>query len=249
MPKAARPTLRFVDRLVLVVAWLVTCGLVYVLGFYLGRGTQDHQVAFEERAVRLPVTSTPPPEGQHPKEAREFPSFYETLPGGTAPKPDTRQAAVTTTTSVAPTTTRAPAVATSTLPRTSTTTATRALPTTTLPARPTPPAPPGPPPAPGPPPPPAAGPPPTMARPPIPRGGGGSWSVEAAPTRSRAEAEQLLATLRRRGYDAEMVSVQRDGDTWYRLRVGRYATAEQANEVMRRLRDVEGVSHAFVASE
>jgi len=258
MPKEARPTLRFVDRLVLVVAWLVTCGLVYVLGFYLGRGTQDHQVAFEERAVRLPVTSTPPPEGQHPKEAKEFPSFYETLPGGTPPKPDTqRQAAVTTTsTSVAPTTTRAPAVVTSTSPRASTTSATRPAPTTTLPARPTPPpprptspAPPGTPPPPGPPPPPVAGPPPTMARPPIPHGGGGSWSVEAAPTRSRAEAEQLLATLRRRGYDVEMVSVQRDGDTWYRLRVGRYATAEQANEVMRRLRDVEGVSHAFVASE
>jgi hypothetical protein len=46
-----------------------------------------------------------------------------------------------------------------------------------------------------------------------------------------------------------MVQVERDGDTWYRLRVGRYATAEQATEIMRRLRDVEGVTHVFVASE
>jgi hypothetical protein len=29
--------LRFWDRLVLFVAWTVTCGLVYLLGFYVGK--------------------------------------------------------------------------------------------------------------------------------------------------------------------------------------------------------------------
>jgi cell division septation protein DedD len=77
----------------------------------------------------------------------------------------------------------------------------------------------------------------------------GSFTVEASPTRSRSEAEQLLGTLRRRGYDASLVQVERDGDTWYRLRVGRYPSAEQATDAMRRLRDVEGVTHVFVAAE
>jgi hypothetical protein len=55
--------------------------------------------------------------------------------------------------------------------------------------------------------------------------------------------------LKGRGYDAILVEVPRDGMTWYRIRVGRYATAGQATEAMQRLRDQEGVSHVFVASE
>jgi cell division protein FtsN len=58
----------------------------------------------------------------------------------------------------------------------------------------------------------------------------------------------MLAQLRRRGYDATLIQVERDGDTWYRLRVGRYQTSEQATDTMRKLREVEGVTHAFVAT-
>jgi len=43
--------------------------------------------------------------------------------------------------------------------------------------------------------------------------------------------------------------VLRDGDTWYRVLVGHFATAAQATETMQRLREHEGVAHAFVASE
>ena len=71
----------------------------------------------------------------------------------------------------------------------------------------------------------------------------------ANPTRSREEADALLRQLRERGYEAALVRVVRDGDTWYRVQVGRFATAEQASETMHRLREHEGVSHAFVASE
>jgi hypothetical protein len=35
----------------------------------------------------------------------------------------------------------------------------------------------------------------------------------------------------------------------YRVQVGRFTTAEQASEMMHRLREHEGVEHAFVASE
>ena len=73
--------------------------------------------------------------------------------------------------------------------------------------------------------------------------------MQAAPTRSRDEADALLKRLRGRGYDASIVEVPREGATWYRIRVGRYASAGQATEAMQRLRDQEGVSHVFVASE
>jgi cell division protein FtsN len=94
-----------------------------------------------------------------------------------------------------------------------------------------------------------ASPPPTgEARPPsIARAGG--WTVQANPTRSREDAEGLQRQLHGRGYDASIVRVLRDGDTWYRVQVGHFATSEQATEVMQKLREREGVSHAFVASE
>jgi cell division septation protein DedD len=249
MAKGPRPTLRLLDRMVLLVAWLVTCGVVYVLGYYVGRGTPGRQATIEERAVRLPVTSVPPAEGQRPKESKEFPTFYQALPAGDRPIDVARGTTVTapgatgsTPTTVAPRatpTTTAPAarsaVSTTTLGRVvasppTTIARMQASPPTTLGRT-------------------AMTPPATLptpaARPPA----GGAYTVEASPTRSRSEAEQVLSSLRRRGYEATLVEVERDGDTWYRLRVGRYLTAAQATEAMRRLRDVEGVTHAFVAME
>jgi cell division protein FtsN len=263
-----------IDRLVLLVAWMVTSGIVYVLGYYVGKGSPGRQTAVEERSVRLPVTSAPPAEGQRPKEAKEFPSFYQSLPAGERPIDIARGTPVT-----APPPGAAPTtiVRTTTLPATTapprTPTTTQAVPTTlartmtppptfprtattvpspsasgrtesTLPSTPRPPQ--------------AtpttlvraATPPTTMPPPVVPRTAGrGGYTVEASPTRSRSEADQLLAQLRRRGYDASIVQVERDGDTWYRLRVGRYSTSEQATDTMRKLRDVEGITHVFVATE
>jgi septal ring-binding cell division protein DamX len=252
MAKGPRPTLRLLDRIVLLVAWLVTCGLVYVLGYYVGRGTPGRQATIEERAVRLPVTSAPPAEGQRPKESKEFPTFYQALPAGDRPIDVARGTTVTAPSAGGPTPATTPPRATPTTmvsasrSMVSTTTLGRtaaappptlgrapASPTTTL-VRPftTPPQTP-----------------PATLRAPTARASTGSYTVEASPTRSRSEAEQLLSSLRRRGYEAALVEVERDGDTWYRLRVGRYPTAAQAAEAMRRLRDVEGVTHAFVATE
>jgi cell division protein FtsN len=290
--KGPRPTLRLIDRLVLLVAWMVTSGIVYVLGYYVGKGSPGRQTAAEERSVRLPVTSAPPAEGQRPKEAKEFPSFYQALPAGerpidvargtpvTAPPPGTAPAAAPTTivrtttlpatTSPPRTPTTTPAVPTTlartmapppTFPRTATT-----LPTATASGRTEAPLPSAPRPpqagaqgAPQATPttlPRAATPPTTLVHtastppPVVPRTTAkGGFTVEASPTRSRSEADQLLAQLRRRGYDASIVQVERDGDTWYRLRVGRYSTSEQATDTMRKLREVEGITHVFVATD
>src|SRR5439155_976713 len=68
------------DRLILLLAWITTCGLVYLLGFYVGKGTQARSLRVEQQVVRLPVTSAPPPEGQRPKTEPEF-GFYDKLMG------------------------------------------------------------------------------------------------------------------------------------------------------------------------
>jgi cell division protein FtsN len=275
--KGPRPTLRLIDRLVLLVAWMVTSGIVYGLGYYVGKNSPGRQTAVEERSVRLPVTSAPPAEGQRPKEAKEFPSFYQSLPAGERPIDVARGTPVTAPPGTAPGSAPTTIVRTTTLPATTapprTPTTTPAVPTTlartmtppptfprtattvptasasgrtesTLPSTPRPP---------------QATPttllraatPPTTVPPPVvPRTTGrGGYTVEASPTRSRSEADQLLAQLRRRGYDASIVQVERDGDTWYRLRVGRYSTSEQATDTMRKLREVEGVTHVFVATD
>ena len=77
----------------------------------------------------------------------------------------------------------------------------------------------------------------------------GGFTVRTNPTRDREEADGLMKQLRSRGYDATLVRVVRDGDAMYRVQVGRFNTAEQASEMMHRLREHEGVEHAFVASE
>jgi len=77
----------------------------------------------------------------------------------------------------------------------------------------------------------------------------GGWTVIANPTQNHDEADALMRQLRGRGYDASLVRVARDGGTMYRVVVGRFATSDEASETMHRLREHEGVTHAFVASE
>jgi|GEM_PF-874769 len=244
MGKPARVGLRLWDRLILFTAWVVTCGFVYLLGFYVGKGTQERRLGEEERVVRLPVTSTPPPEGQRPKVPTQ-PSFYdELLSGRPADVPGSAPPA-------AQETAASPPAAAPTPPPTAPAVAPRAVAAVAKPPATVPPPtarPPVPPALAAVTAPPAAPPAPAAARsgPPAPPG---PWTVEANPTRSLSEAETLAGQLRRRGYDVALTHVVRDGETWYRLRVGRYATSEQASQMMRRLREQEGVTHAFVASE
>jgi cell division septation protein DedD len=263
MARQGRVGLGLWDRLVLLVAWVVTCGLVYVLGFYVGKGTQEHRLGLEERVVRLPVTSRPPAEGQRPPAESEL-TFYETLGAGQheegahereAPRPTLPPPAPRAVEPAAPRATASPSPgpvaavpaatppATLPPPRATTTPSANAV----APVQPTLPRAPQAAPADAAP---AHGSAPlATAAPPVAPHGSGGWTVQANPTRSRDEAEVLYRQLRGRGYDASVVRVLRDGDTWYRVQVGRFSTSAQAAETMQRLREREGVAHAFVASE
>jgi len=235
MARDGRIGMGFADRLVIVLAWMTTCGLVYLLGFYVGKGTHERSLVLEDRVVRLPVTSQPPPEGQRPRSENEF-VFYDKLmgePGGEKPetvKPETVKpvaAPVTPPHESAPPAPGAAAARPAAPPPAK-------APAARTPDRPAPT--------------PAA--PAVVARAPatVPAPGAG-FTVLANPTQNRQEADNLVRQLRTRGYDATLVRVLRDRDTWYRVQVGRFASAEQATDVMHRLREREGVTHAFVASE
>ncbi len=72
------------------------------------------------------------------------------------------------------------------------------------------------------------------------------WTVQVAATTDPLSAEATVARLRARGYDAYIVRAPMRGQTWYRVRVGRFGNREAAAAVERRLKSAEGFASAFV---
>ena len=62
------------------------------------------------------------------------------------------------------------------------------------------------------------------------------WTVQVFSSRSRAKADGLVASLRRQGYGAYAVSVEIEGKTFYRVRVGRYGSRREALADLQRLK-------------
>ena len=260
MARDGRGGLGLGDRLILLVTWITTCGLVYLLGFYVGKGTQAGSLRVEQQVVRLPITSPPPPEGQRPKAEPEF-GFYDKLMGeqGAERPPDKmHEEAKPAAPPAAPALARQAAAATALEPASRPSPRATAPPaavatkpprrpfrvTADVPDR----RPPAPAPAASPAPPRSASAVPASLVPPPAALAASGFTVRTNPTRDREEADGLMKQLRSRGYDATLVRMVRDGDTMYRVQVGRFTTAVQASEMMHRLRVHEGVEHAFVAS-
>jgi hypothetical protein len=70
-----RGSLGFGQRLVLLCAWLVSCGFVYVLGVYVGKGMHDRGPV--NPGVSLPVDAAVPP--APPPDAQAPLTFYDVL--------------------------------------------------------------------------------------------------------------------------------------------------------------------------
>jgi hypothetical protein len=87
MEHTARVGLGPIDRIALVGAWLVSCAVVYGLGFYTGSHTQERLRGDEERIVRLPVAGQPPPPGQRERAADDLTFWGALEPGGQRAKP------------------------------------------------------------------------------------------------------------------------------------------------------------------
>src|SRR5262249_29730120 len=217
MAENPRPGLRLVERAILVGVWLISCGVVYGIGFYTGNRIQERVPATEDRVVRLPVTIQPPPEGQRPKTEDEVTFHGPLVPGhadagrprpkdasaGTAARQPAQPAAAPATGAAPPPGSTRARVASKAAPGAKPGTPRVAKRGTVQPAKP------------------GAGPAAKSGaavaakRPSTPKRGG--FTVEATATRSRSEAVAMPASLARRGFDAVVQPVPRDGATSYPL--------------------------------
>jgi cell division septation protein DedD len=73
--------------------------------------------------------------------------------------------------------------------------------------------------------------------------------VQVTATLDRRTADDMVRRLRAKGFDAYVVRAPRQGKTYYRVRVGRFPSAEYAGQMVSRLRREPGVPEAFVASD
>jgi cell division protein FtsN len=79
--------------------------------------------------------------------------------------------------------------------------------------------------------PPAAEPPPAL--PP----GTRPYNIQIEAVMDKSGADEMVARLKALGYSAQEAKVALNGQTWYRVRVGPYASAEEATAAQNRLRD------------
>ncbi len=75
------------------------------------------------------------------------------------------------------------------------------------------------------------------------------WTVQVNATTNPQQATDLARGLRAKGYDAYTLQAPMRGQTWYRVRVGRFPTREKAKEVETRLRTTEGMENAYVTPQ
>ncbi len=77
---------------------------------------------------------------------------------------------------------------------------------------------------------------------------GGRWSVQIHATRDEEAARQLATQLRSQGYAPAISKVVRDGEVWYRVRVGSFANANEARSSVGALRKNRKFSQAYPVS-
>ncbi len=77
----------------------------------------------------------------------------------------------------------------------------------------------------------------------------GRWSVQVNATRDPLVARRMVESLRAQGYRAYEVRVRLQGETWLRVRVGRFVTMEEATAIVVRLKGNGGFTRAFLVEE
>lgn len=209
--------------------------IVFFLGVFVGKGLQESRLAREERVVRLPIDPTV---AEAPPARRPARPLAPAPREGAAPEPRPTSAFQLAVRPAASPTTE-PAAAPSPV-------ATVPLPRPTEPpveVRPTP----------------SPEPVRVVAIPtasPRPRSRTkmigeprGAWSVQVNATKDAYTARKIVQDLRRRGYNSYAVEVQLRGETWYRVRVGRFPTMQEATAMVVRLKNSERYTRAFLVEE
>ena len=74
------------------------------------------------------------------------------------------------------------------------------------------------------------------------------WSVQVNAYPDERSAKQLVDRLTNKGYNAVISETQNKGKTWYRVRVGRYGSREEADKALQDLKNNEKFDKAFATS-
>jgi cell division protein FtsN len=69
---------------------------------------------------------------------------------------------------------------------------------------------------------------------PAPAKSGGAWSAQVAAYDARDEADRLASRMKERGYDVRVT-----GEKPFRVRIGRYARREDANDLVAKLKEAK----------
>ncbi len=77
----------------------------------------------------------------------------------------------------------------------------------------------------------------------------GAWTVNLMSFRRQAVAEKEIARLRDDGIPATLKSIEREGQTWYRLQVSGFADVLQAKAYAKKIRARRDLSSAWVGRE
>jgi len=204
---------------VIIFGFLITSALIFLFGIWVGRDIAERRLAQEERVVRMPI-ATPLPAKEEPKREDVDATFFEKL------KAQAEKRLEETATIASPTLTRSVQVVTPTRAAPRLPEGDAAMPTM-KPKHPDLPK-------------------PTAAAKPGEEWADAGWTVQVNATTSPEQANELAQRLRAKGYDAYTLQAPMHGQTWYRVRVGRFPTRDKARELEGRLKNDEGLQNAYV---
>ncbi len=78
---------------------------------------------------------------------------------------------------------------------------------------------------------------------------GEKWSVQVSAGPAKDIAGSLVERLKANGYDGYVIKAEVKGQTYYRVRVGRFATRKEAESVRRSLALEEGYRDAYLTGD
>ena len=77
---------------------------------------------------------------------------------------------------------------------------------------------------------------------------GKSWTVQVNAYPDERSAKQLVDRLKNKGYNAVISEMRNKGKVWYRVRVGKYGSREEADKALENFKTKENFDKAFATS-
>jgi len=203
----------------LIFGFLITSALIFLFGIWVGRDITERRLASQERVVRMPVPLQPTPEAEAKGTDVDL-AFYQKL------KEKAEQRLQETATAGSPAAAPSPVA-----PRVAAATAAPMRPMEKRAPQATP-----------------------SARPKreaehADEWADKGWTVQVNATTNPQQATDLARTLRAKGYDAYTVQAPMHGQTWYRVRVGRFTSREKAKELETKLKTNDAMENAYVTPQ